>query len=438
MKEGEIDMIKRTKLALMIVLLISVTMTFAGCGTPTVNLNDYVTVSEDGYDGYGSIYASVDFDAILSDYAKHLTDKSLDTQFFGNQTAEVAAEFVFSAYDPYALAYNAGENVKNGDKIEFTWNTNKNAIEQLAQVLEVNFKYDDFKYEVKNLKELRKVDPFTDGNIEMDTWGISGAGSVSPYSPKIVIALDEEIGEIYIDLKVDTSKSGSLANGDTVHMVMEDFDTEYYARHYGVILTRTEADVELNDFIYYANKDVGEVFEYLGGTSLDNAKLALEDFLPNNGGNNKNNTAELVGALYYYQGEGNELKSHYNKHNQMVLIYHINDGIVPGGWYTYMAMNNDIVIGYEETENGTRVKTVLLDTGSEFEKYGMYYQKEYYLSYAKYNHPIAFEYNDTTYVGHRTIEDCIKAYEKNELAKENRYYDYVTASEQLMSYVSVG
>ena len=401
---------------------------FTGCsvGTPTVNLNDYVTVTESGYEGYGSVHASIDFDKLLEDYADNLTDKSLDTQYFGNKTADLAAQFVFDQYDPYTLAYNAGNELKNGDKVEFSWNTSESGIEMLSKILEVKIKYDNFDHKMKDLKPLQEVDIFA--NVDVDTWGISGQGSVSDY-PMAVVELEGVENPLHFELEVNTDRNGILKNGDTIEMVLEgEVDAEYYARNYGIILTRTSAEVELNSFAYYAYEKPEEVFEFLGGKGMENTLAAITEWVQVDG---EERTVEFAGAIYYYQNEGNEYKDGgYNTHNQLLLIYHIDNGIVPGGWHTYLAPNNDVVIGYEQKEDGTMVKAAVLDVQKVMENNYMYYQKELYISFSSYEHPITFKHNDVTYVGHQTIEDCVKAYEANEL-KGRREFNNKVVSEEL-------
>ena len=184
-------------------------------------------------------------------------------------------------------------------------------------------------------------------------------------------------------------------------------------------------------FIYFAHEDPTEVFKYLGGEGLDNALASITEWVHVDGEDRK---IELVGAVYYYNNEGHSFKSGYNKNNQLLLIYHIDNGIVPGGWYTYLAPNNDVVVGYEEKEDGSRVKSTIMDVDKVLADNYMYYQKELYISFSKYEHPITFEHDGVKYVGHKTIEDCIKAYEMNEL-KDNRKYDNVVADEALAEYV---
>ena len=135
-------------------------MLLTGCGSSSVNLNDYVVITDEGYDGYGTISVKLDYEKLIEDHEDKLTDKNIDSSIFGVKTPKLAAAFVFEAQKPYELSYEESDTLKNGDKIEFTWETNENAIETLKGILEVNIKYSKFTYTVKDLEALTEFDPF--------------------------------------------------------------------------------------------------------------------------------------------------------------------------------------------------------------------------------------------------------------------------------------
>ena len=421
---------KMQKFILVVVVLVSLSaLALAGCsGAGTVDLSDYVTVTESGYDGYGRIYASVDFAQLLKDHADALTDESLDSQYFGDKTPELAAQFVFATYKPYVLVYNAGENLKNGDKIEFSWNTRESGIEQLSKIFKAKIKCENFPYTIQNLEPVKEIDIFD--YVSLSTSGISGKGSVSKYQ-EAVIPLENRDTTIRIDLKIDTSKNGNLSNGDPVHLTIDEkYDAAYYAQQYGLSFKRTEADLILNNFRYYAHENPSEILEYFGDVGLENALTAIKDHVDVS---REERTYTYVGAVYYYQEEGNAFTSGYNKNNQLLLIFRVDNGKVPGGWYTYLAPNNDVIIGYKNVD-GSKIKTTLLDTGNPLSDSSWYYTRESYSSFNKYAHPIIFYYDDVRYVGHQTIEDCIKAFELNEL--KSRKYDHTIGDQVTKAYLT--
>lgn len=239
--------------AVVTVLIIMLSVMLTGCGAPTVNLNDYVTVTVNGYDGYGSVSVSLDYEKIIADHSDRLAD-NLDNQIFGDKTPVLAAELAFSYYEPYSIAYEHSNTYKNGDVIEVYWNTNESAIEMLTQVLDIKCTYDNFSYTVEGLRPVKTVNPFE--NIEMNSWGTSGQAGFSS-DGHAYIDVDEDAPEGYgfqyvevdgnkiakLRIKVDYSKNGSLSNGDTVHVRLYDVDPARFAQYCGIEVTCTEADI---------------------------------------------------------------------------------------------------------------------------------------------------------------------------------------------------
>ncbi len=211
---------KKTNQLLVCIAVFLLTMgSLTGCflSKPTVNLNDYIEVTAQGYDGYGSIRARVDFDQIVEDYADHLA-KKINSEAFGDKTAEMAALYVFEELDPYKLSYEKEEGTKNGDTVKFVWETNESGIKQLEQILRVKFTYEDFVYEVKEMPALREVDPFEYLTLEYS--GISGKAVISKCQIEIPIIVNDNESTVRVEAEVD--KKEKLSNGDTVKLTIAD------------------------------------------------------------------------------------------------------------------------------------------------------------------------------------------------------------------------
>ena len=404
-----------------------------GCGKPTVNLNDYVKITCEGYDGYGSVSARIDYQQIIEDYADNLAD-NLDTSVFGDQTPSIAAAFVFESYKPFAIAYESPENAKNGDKVEFTWNTSESGIEQLAKVLDVEFKYENFTYEFEDLEPLKEVDPFE--VLDLDYYGTSGQAKASNYGE---VVIKTEDGQLRYDLEIEEDKL--VSNGDTlkVSIDVDEYMEEDLAKNYGIILTRKEAEIIVEGAKYYPTENPQEVFEYLTSesVSLQNATKAVEDFYSEYTGEIK---VEYVGALFCYADEMEyPAVASTADNNRLVLIFHIENGIEPGGWYNYFAPTNNVLIGYEKNEDLTLTKALKLDTGDDFSDGQTYYENCYYYRYNDYGY---FEYDGNIYEGCQTIEEIVKIYKEKELVGENvfgkKIYSPCTniiATEELEQYI---
>ena len=104
-------------LSILLVLCAIMCMLLTGCGSSSVNLNDYVVITDEGYDGYGTISVKLDYEKLIEDHEDILTDKNIDSSIFGVKTPKLAAAFVFEAQKPYELSYEEPDTLKNGDKV---------------------------------------------------------------------------------------------------------------------------------------------------------------------------------------------------------------------------------------------------------------------------------------------------------------------------------
>ncbi len=437
---------KKTKLVCSLLLVcVFWSLLLTGCGktAPTVDLNGYVKVTLSGYDGCGSVSAFLDVDRILADHGDRLT-KKLDSQFFEEKTPELAAQFVFSAHKPYVLTYDSRDDLKNGDELTFRWNTSENGIEMLKKVLDVRFTCSEFTYTVQDLAPLREVDPFAD--VQASYRGISGTADawVGDFSGTVRLEDGTKLTIPLVNGKGGTSYY-NCKNGDRLPLKVDErsVDRDSLAREHGITLSALYGEYVVDGLAFYPYEEPSLAFAGLpaNGQSMRNAWKAASKYVAVD---NENRSVEFVGALFYYQNPGNTLKRQWNANNQLVLIYHITNGKVPGGWYTYLAPNNDVVVGYDDPGDGTKNVTTMLNTGKPLLDDATYYAREYYISYSKYIHSIVFEHEGVLYVGHRTIEDCIAAYESNEFQDiefftneitVKRQYDHLCASDSLKEYV---
>lgn len=179
-----------------VVLLAALTLAMfglAGCGKKTteIEVNKYVNVEFEGYDGLGHI-ASTEFDA-----KKMLNDN--EKVFKGASKKDLSKLFE----EKYQFKQEDLEHLKNGDKLEIKWKTDEDKIAKLEEEYKVKFVYDDFTVTVKNLTEMEKVDIF-DGVI-VTFYGTAPNGRAG---------IDSVSGYSRIDYELD--KYNNLSNGDTV------------------------------------------------------------------------------------------------------------------------------------------------------------------------------------------------------------------------------
>ncbi|MBE6608390.1 MAG: RNA polymerase sigma factor [Ruminococcaceae bacterium] len=148
-------------------------------------------------------------------------------------------------------------------------------------------------------------------------------------------------------------------------------------------------------------------------------------------------TVTPIGTLYFYNDEVDE-NSAYN--NRLVVIYHLENGIVPGGFYTYLGPNGNVVIKCVTEDDGTEYFSVVRKREFYFDNHLSFLWieglKEYYSFMLSTDYPVSFVYNGIRYMGHNTLEDCLKALQINGMDYWGMEYDHMIASGEMREYVS--
>lgn len=142
-----------------------------------------------------------------------------------------------------------------------------------------------------------------------------------------------------------------------------------------------------------------------------------------------------VGVLYYYN---EDVQPSDSGNNRLVVIYHLDNGIVPGGWYTYISPNSDAVIKSVK-EQGVYAYHSVVCAGEfdEQEHIGnllpIFYSKEVYSFWLDTVYRVHFDHGGVRYSGHTTLEDCLIALEQNLIKGQ---YAHLTVSQELQDYIS--
>lgn len=149
-------------------------------------------------------------------------------------------------------------------------------------------------------------------------------------------------------------------------------------------------------------------------------------------------TITPIGALYYYNDEWQE-KSGAN--NRLVIIYHLDNGVVPGGWYTYLGRNYNVSIKCVDNTDGTYYFSTVEDNYYFNAKNILSFLwieglKESYSFWIDTDYPITFVYDGVRYQGHTTIEDCLTALKINGFDFFGLQFDHMIASGEMRQHVS--
>ena len=236
----------------------------------TINLNDYVIVTGEGYDGCSTVLCGMDYARLFQDYADRIDLKENENGYYvelldedgkvestyklGHNTEENNLETWFLwnldirpvlkvASEPDGEALMA--NKSNGDQMDVVWQVEDTTpVRVIGQILNANIVYSDFTDTVEGLIPLKDVDPFayidfTMGGDHGEIWVVNDATIYIEIS-------DTETKKARVNVEVPENNN-ALRNGDTLHVSLPDkYDAAFVAQNYGMRFTRTEADIEIH------------------------------------------------------------------------------------------------------------------------------------------------------------------------------------------------
>ena len=212
-----------------------------------VNLNDYVTVTFEKYDGYGEAKIEVDEERFVEETAAKIGTKTISgQQISGEEAAQVLTLLLYSAS---TAEYDADKGcLSNGDKVRIVWNRetlDDKEAQELFNSLGIKLNCPDFEVTVEGLEPLREYDPFE--NLKLELSGRTGYGS---------LYLSQNSNDYYYYLDFEADKTENLSNGDVVTVTCTVRDTDELARRFGwkpasETLTKTYTISTLEDIVTY-------------------------------------------------------------------------------------------------------------------------------------------------------------------------------------------
>lgn len=170
-------------------------LALTGCGRTSVNLNDYLTLSCDGYDHVGLAAYSFELERMIMENPKAfgLAESYSEMEILG-------VEMVLS--DAFSGSLDKTNGLSNGDTVTFSWNSiNTSAIEDRYPV---RLSFSDETIQVTGLEEAEIYDPFADITVSFE--GIAPNG-------KVII---NSAGAQVSGLSYTADRSSGLSNGDTI------------------------------------------------------------------------------------------------------------------------------------------------------------------------------------------------------------------------------
>ncbi len=326
-----------------------------GIGTPTIDLDKYLSFDISGYDGYGNIYADIDFDAIIKDYPKLSLTSEAKKQYDDMMEDESAAELLEMFVDIDLKEY---DGLSNGQSVTYKWDVNST----YEKVINCKLKYSNGSYTVKGLEEIGTFDAFDGITVEFS--GVAPNGSASAdYSGK-----DLSANDFLID------KSSGLSNGDMVTVSLKQSDASYYAAKLGMIPSEMSKTFEVSGLDRYI-----DAYSEIPANKLDKIRSEAKDMITAYAQRNYSSSSllsDLEYAGYIFRSVKSEPEWG-EKNNTLLIIYkgmvsntnnefEPSSVLFPAEFYDFLESDEGI---YYETDNIISGKSDLGITSSGWGTY---------------------------------------------------------------------
>ena len=213
-------------------VLIVILLVLIALHKPTVNLNDYLKVTYDGYDGGGTAYTEIDWDSMINDYGKKISYKK-----GMSQNGSLTPIDTIMHYTEVNVKGN-DEKLSNGDKVSYTWKVDKDEIEKL---IKCKIKYSNGSEKVSGLKKMELFDPFE--NLKVSFSGVEPNGEADI----------EYNGDLLSDYDFTCDKVYGLKNGDKIKISLTE-DAEYYVDQYNKAPSILEKEYKVKNLGKYLSK----------------------------------------------------------------------------------------------------------------------------------------------------------------------------------------
>lgn len=287
-----------------------------GCGEQEINLEDYLSVTYSGPDGYATAEIDFDYMAFSDAIAANGTDK------------DMTLIEIMAAADNVKVSSDVKEGLSNDDTfvVRFEWNPDE------AKELGLKYIGKEKKYTVEGLKEAEEIDPFL--GLEVVYMGIAPNGEAY---------ISYERTDMPIEYHYEIEPSTGLRNGDTVTMKISDEEPEEMAMQNGYILSQTEKQFVAEGLPYHISS-----IQEIPDDMMEKMQKQTEDVIESSAAawaeGNKIIGKESVGNYLLTKKEG----SKYGDENYLYCIYKV-DATIGGtedfSFYYYVRFRNVMILG---------------------------------------------------------------------------------------------
>lgn len=210
--------------------------TFVQSRRVEVNLNDYMTISYDGYDTVGTATAKFNTKQFEADFGDRIKFRGSDEERDSlDQPSKDKSDAALLIKNCIGGQLDASTELSNGDTVMYTWDCDDELAQQKFKVTMI---YTDVEETVDDLEEVEFFDPFD--FIEVRFVGKDGEAEVE------LVEDDEEpmVDELYYDV----DPIDGLSEGDTVTITVTYLmDEESFVEEFGAIPSVTEMEYEVED-----------------------------------------------------------------------------------------------------------------------------------------------------------------------------------------------
>lgn len=370
--------------AALVLIMVVVITNYIG---KTISLNQYMSVTFDGYDTYGTATVNFDREKFIEDYGKKIKyiNKSQQGQLMSLMYSS-AAEALCDELDG---GLDKNNDLSNGEVVTYNWDIDTETMEKLFGN---KLKYSDIEVKVEGLKEIESFDPFADISVT--------AEGVSPYGYAEVV--NHSSDEICSNLRYSIEPSEGLSNGDQVTITVsrswgEDV-IEYCAENYGKKPSAIEKTVTIEDLGSYASK-IDEIPADLLGKMQRETEDALKAHVAKLWSENeKLDSMEYIGCYFL---TAKDITSGNDEKNMLRLIYKIH----ASDQYTEQNFHDNFTFYYSTTftnlmKDKDEIYSVDLsniETPDNTFTRMVYYGEE------------AWDYDEYRYYGYETLDQLIKS-----------------------------
>ena len=290
-----------TVYALFAVVIIQVNK-FADSMPKYVNINDYVSVEVEGYEGIGEVELVFDYERLEADYG----DKIKYNSGVQHSSGEPAFDIFFEMCE-YDIIGN--EQLSNGDEVCFVWGINN---DEMQKYFNYGVEYEDITYTVDGLE---KVDFFN--AFDSLTYSIEGVSMDATLSMQSTINIDGYPGLIFT-----SDKTEAIANNDVITIRLETENGEdvydYCINRYGVVPENRKLEIVVSGLPEYITS-YEQITEEQLNIIIAEGEQHVCDYFNYDVKRGISCEAEYQGN-YFYSSNDRMLETH----NGIVIVYHIN------------------------------------------------------------------------------------------------------------------